>query len=110
MVTLSPLEQKALSAFKERVLKEFQHQILSFKLFGSRARGKGNEFSDLDVLVVIRQPDWSMKRKILDLGWECYWEYDVDISPLVLSENEYNELKGLERNIIKDVEKFGVVL
>ena len=110
MTKLSPLEEKTLTAFKEKLQKHFGDQVISLRLFGSRAMGKGDEYSDLDVLVLVRQWDWKMKREIFDLAWECYWDHDIDISPLVLSEKEYEELKGLERNIAKDIEAYGMPL
>jgi predicted nucleotidyltransferase len=110
MEILSPLEMKAVRKFKEKLQKAFGAKIVVLKLFGSRAKGRGDEFSDLDVAVIVTDWDWQMKRQIFDLAWECYWEDDVDISPLVLSQKEYDELKSLERNIARDIERYGVTL
>lgn len=110
MDTLSPLEKKALQDFKEKLQKNFGTKLLSIRLFGSRAKGEGDEFSDLDVAVVVQSWDWPMKREIFDLAWECYWEHNVDISPLVLSRQEMEELKSLERQIAKDIETEGIAL
>lgn len=110
MTTLSPHEEKSLHSFKKKLQALLGSRLLDLKLFGSRAKGQGNEFSDLDVLVVVSDWDWALKREIFDLAWECYWEWDVDLSPLVLTPKEWEELKGLERHIAADIEKYGAPL
>ena len=108
--TLTPLEMRSIRLFKQALQKRFKNKIITLKLFGSRARGNGDEFSDLDIAVIVTDWDWAMKREIFDLAWERYWKEDVDISPLVLSQMEYEELQSLGRNIAKDIEQHGILL
>ena len=53
-VKLTTTEQKALQEFKDKVTKKFGSNLVSLKLFGSKARGDFHEESDLDVLVIIK--------------------------------------------------------
>jgi predicted nucleotidyltransferase len=70
-------------------------------LFGSRARGEGNEHSDLDLAVVLsgdERPHW---RQIVDVATELNleFEYRLRISPLVVSHARLLELWERERAI-----------
>jgi len=56
------------SSFKEVVqslIGEHGSKIVGVALFGSAARGEGNERSDLDFLVVVREWPWSLERRRL---------------------------------------------
>jgi len=44
-----------------------QRHLVKFCLYGSRARGEGHAWSDLDVLVVLRGPTAEYRHRIIDL-------------------------------------------
>jgi len=45
-------------------------EILDFKVFGSRARGDADEYSDMDVFFEVESLDSELKEKISELVWE----------------------------------------
>lgn len=71
---LSTQEQKAVDEFKRRVISALGPQVLSFTLFGSRARGEGHEESDLDILVLLRQQNRQAHDMVIDLASDLYLE------------------------------------
>lgn len=44
--------------------------LLDFRVFGSRARGDAEEYSDVDVYIKVESLDRNMKDKIREIAWE----------------------------------------
>ena len=66
--------------------------LVDFKVFGSRSRGDGDEYSDLDVFIEVETIDKELKGKILDIAWEVGFYNDcMHISPLVFTRYEIEE-------------------
>lgn len=107
---LTELEQAALAQFKKEAAKICGPAGWEIKIFGSRARQEGNEESDVDVLVVLKDYTENKKIKIWDAAYFIFADTDILISPLVLSHEQYERLKKRERLIAKDIEKEGFVL
>lgn len=91
---MQALEQHVLNRFKA-LLKERleQYQII---LFGSRARGDAELYSDLDVMVIIdgivaeADRDW-----VSDCAWEAGYAQGLIIVPVVFSRTQWEQ--GPER-------------
>lgn len=107
MIYLSLQEKKAIAAFKERLLKQFGDQVTSLKLFGSRARGEGDEESDLDVLVLLKEDSLAVRNQILDIATDLFLEYEIDISPTVMTQTHFEDMKRRERLFPQEVERDG---
>lgn len=76
--------------------------------FGSRSRGDFNGSSDMDILVVIT--DIRVKNKIVSLLHDIELEYDVPISPVILTSKEYEINKKLKSGFIENLEREGIVI
>jgi predicted nucleotidyltransferase len=111
---LNAQEQAALAEYQTRLLTKFPHRIRRIALFGSRARGDAGPDSDLDVLVVLgdgqksrdgfyplglTDPAW---REIVGMTFDLLMDYGVDISPTVMSEDEFAEQPPLVQTITKE--------
>jgi len=60
------------------------------KLFGSKATGKFDEESDIDILILLPwQVNEKTREQIIDIIFEINLEFDSNISPLILSKNEW---------------------
>jgi predicted nucleotidyltransferase len=81
---LSSDEVKAVEAFVEQLLTEFGQDVTDVRLFGSKARGEAGPDSDLDILVLVRRPDYALKHAILWLAAEVSLAQDVLLSPRVV--------------------------
>ena len=107
---LSPLERKAVAAFKKTVQKHVGKKLKKFVMFGSKARGMADEDSDLDVLVLVSDLDEDSKLRIWDEAYYVFDKTDVMISPLVLSESQFNSLVKHERLIASEIERDGIII
>jgi hypothetical protein len=71
-----------------------RHQII---LFGSRARGDAEPYSDLDIIVIIDGVvDESAREWVSDCAWEAGYVQGLVIVPLVFSRTQWEQ--GPERH------------
>ena len=73
-------------------------------LFGSRARGDADDFSDFDVLIVVDKRTRDLRDLITDAGVRMMDRYGTLFGALVYSENEWERIKGfpIGWNILKE--------
>lgn len=87
-------------------------QVERLILFGSQARGEAGSESDIDVLVVV---NWETERlpggfyatpfddtrwqQIVDLAYDISVDYEVYISPLVISKQQFQKWSPLVERI-----------
>ena len=65
-------------------------------MLGSRARGDAKEESDLDVLVIVDEPETSeLMVRVFDSSWEVDFGTGIVISPIVMSRDRWEN--GPER-------------
>lgn len=107
---LSVQELKAVSSFCDFLRTEAKDDIHAIILFGSRARGEGDEESDIDILVLLNGENYPLKIKIWDYAHKIFCEMDIAISPLVLSLKQFEKLVAHERLIALTIQKEGVEL
>lgn len=107
---LSSQERKAVEDFKKRVLQKFGIQALDFRLFGSRARGEGDEESDIDILVLLKEAPTKARGQIFEISADILLEYEIDISPLVMGQKQFEDMKKRERLLPLEIEKDGISL
>jgi predicted nucleotidyltransferase len=107
---LIPTEQQALKHFKTVLHSLLGENLLSLRLFGSRARGEGTEESDLDVLVVLREKNRSLCRRVVAEALEIDLAYDTNLAPTILSEKEYEENCEYQTPFYRNVERESVPL
>jgi predicted nucleotidyltransferase len=100
-------EKTVLDKFKTLLLKQVSLDKLI--LFGSRARGDAGRYSDIDVVVVLKDDaDEQDFDYVSDCAWEAGFEYGIVIVPVVFTKNEWEN--GPERYslLAQAVEKEGV--
>ncbi len=107
---LSENEKIAVLKIKEGVFEIAGNRLRGFYLFGSKARGDFDSESDVDLAIIVENLDRTLKRKILDIVVKIETEYLVVISSLVLSWEDFSNLKARERRIALDIENEGVRL
>lgn len=82
--------------------------LLDFRLFGSRARGDSDEYSDLDVFVEVETLDRQIREKIADIAWEVGFENYLVISPLVFTRDEIENSPLRSSPIVKSITEEGI--
>ncbi len=72
---LRPNERKALLAFVARLREKFPDRVQNVILYGSRARGQGDEESDLDVLVLAYDTEPDLQAEVFRVATDLTLEY-----------------------------------
>ena len=80
---LNKKNYKIAMQLKEQLLKVTP--LIDYRIFGSRARGDFDKYSDMDVFIEVQKLDKDIKEKIYDITWLIGLENDLIISPLIFS-------------------------
>ena len=84
--------------------------LLDFRIFGSRARGDADEYSDLDVFIKVERIDRNVREKIEDVIWEVGFNNFIVISPLIFTRDEIENTALRSSAIVKNITEEGVSL
>ncbi len=82
--------------------------ILDFRIFGSRAWGDMDEYSDLDVFIEIESMSQAIKDRISEIVWEVGFEHFIVISPLIFTRHEIEESPMKASPIVENITREGV--
>lgn len=93
MAGLTIKDKEALKLFKEKLMLEFADQVDSVQLFGSKARGEATKFSDVDVLVVLKDSRGANRRRVSSITSRVLTDTGVFLSPVTLSPQQLKELQ-----------------
>jgi predicted nucleotidyltransferase len=98
---LTGIEREAILRFKDGLTALPGVAVERVILFGSRARGEGDEGSDLDLAVILAGDEGPYWRRIVDVATELNLEYEyrIRVSPLIVSRAKLVELWDRERAI-----------
>src|SRR4030066_1264145 len=81
-----PKDYEIAKKLKERLSEIVQ--LIDFRVFGSRARGNADEYSDMDVFLEVESLDKNLKERISDIAWEVGFENYIIISTLIFTRGE----------------------
>lgn len=107
---LTQKEKDGLASFKGALQSLLGDNLLSLRLFGSRARGEGTEESDLDVLVLVTKKDRALCRRIVEESLEVDLAYEINLAPTILSADEYQRNREYGTPFYRNVERESVSL
>lgn len=107
-----PAEERAgLDELKQALSRELGARLQAVILFGSLARGRYSEDSDIDVLVLVSPDQPGDGQRVVDAAVEVMLRRPaLVISPVVLTPSRLAELKRLERRFALDIEREGIPL
>jgi hypothetical protein len=97
-------EKKALLEIKKLINKTFKNSKIY--IYGSKVRGTFDEESDLDILVVIPVVNWKIKKKIINFITEINLKYSTNISPIIVSLDEWENKPFLP--LFQEIRKEGI--
>ena len=106
MGNLTTNEERALTDFRDALVADFG--ALDVRLFGSRARGEGDEESDLDVFIVLPRVEWELEKKIYGLSFDISLERGVLISPILYSQKDVENPSIIISPLYQTVQREGV--
>ena len=109
MLRLQGRYERALMAFRDRVVKELNGHIDAIVVYGSVARGEAGEGSDIDVLIVGDEEE-NITDRGFDVSYDVDLEYGVAMSPVYLTPMEIEYRIKIGSPFIEDIPTQGVML
>ena len=103
---MKPRDYEIAGELKRRL--EAAVDLTDFKIFGSKARGDDDEFSDLDVFVEVGTLDRKVKDLISEIAWEVGLENSTFISTLVFSVDEVENSALRASPILLNISEEGI--
>ena len=83
-VKLKSKDAAALEEFLRSLRVALGKTLVEAKLFGSKATGKDQPDSDIDVLIVVKKNGVEVEDRVLDIAFDVNLKHDVYISPRVI--------------------------
>jgi len=106
---LSEKDLKAVYKLKRKLLERFPRvQII---LYGSKVRGNNEEFSDIDILILLdRKIDTELEEQILNIAYDVELEFDVVFGVMIESREFWNSSLAKIIPLRQNVDKEGVLI
>ena len=103
-----PDEEKALKELKTALAEN--HQLLDFRVFGSKAVGTDVQDSDLDVMIVLEDHSPKIESRIDDLIFDINLKYDCFITAIFFTRKELEVGPMSQSPIYKKIMTEGISL
>ena len=101
-------DTKIAKELKKRLLKVTQ--LVDFRIFGSRARGDADKYSDMDVFIEVQALDKELKESISDIVWEVGFKHLIVISPIIFTRDEIENSPMRSSPIVKNIVEEGILI
>jgi len=109
-VKLKPKDAAALEEFLRRLRDVLGNNLIEVKLFGSKATGKDQPDSDIDVLVAVEEGGVEIEDKILDIAFDVNLKHEVYVSPRVIDRAILDDPVWSITPFLKAIAKEGISL
>ena len=83
-------------------------KLVDFRVFGSRAWGTADEYSDMDIFLEVESLDRELKEQLQEIVWEVGFENYMVISPLIFTRSEIEDSPLRSSPIVKSIAEEGV--
>ena len=97
---------------KKKLPTEVAANIKKVIAFGSRVRDRGEEDSDLDLLILVDRKTSDLESRIEDIAYKVMWDHDFKpmISIKVFTEAHYQNFLREGFSFYKNIDREGVTL
>ena len=103
-------EKKALDAITKSLREQFPERVRGVYVFGSRARGDHGEWSDFDVLIVVKERDPSIEEAIISCFVEEELRSGLIFTPIIKDEKAFESEKRFNTPFYENLTKEGITL
>jgi len=85
--------------------------IYKMILFGSRARGDADQYSDMDIAVILNEPvEEKDTDYVSDCAWEAGFQYGIVVVPVVFTREEWENSPERSSLLVQAAEMEGVMV
>jgi predicted nucleotidyltransferase len=102
--------KKAIYEFVNKSLGDHKKNIKKMIIYGSVARGKVTEDSDVDILVVWNGSALDAMDSLGDIALKILLEHGIDISIHPMTPKHYEYIQKINSHFIRNVERDGIVV
>ena len=95
-------------AKKLKIRLETVAPLVDLMVFGSRARGTADSYSDMDVFIELEYIDRQLKEKIHDITWEIGFENFLVISPIIFTRAEIEDSALRSSSLVRTIQAEGI--
>ena len=112
MTRLTQIEKNALIDVQSILTKKYKDNLVLLKLFGSKARGDSQRFSDIDLLAVVKNNSWEASEKMSDDVFNIIekYGYQLLISLIVIDHKEYLKEEKIKTCFYENLKREGIDL
>lgn len=110
MLKLNSSEKQWSETYQKSLDESYPGLVERVILFGSKARGDFHPDSDLDLVLIIRDGDWKLKKEVRYLGYDPAMKYGVLPSIIVYTHQEFQERKDKGAAFIEVLEDEGITV
>ncbi|MEW6104401.1 MAG: nucleotidyltransferase domain-containing protein [bacterium] len=103
-------KKDAINEFTEKIKVLLKENLMSIRLFGSKARKDANNASDIDILVEVKSLNENVWDRIMDIAFEVNLKWEVYISPRIVEASKFRSLKWRATPFVQSIEKEGIML
>ena len=96
--------------FANDTKKMLKDNLVMEYLFGSYARNKQSELSDIDILIIVKQFNSQIRSQISSLASDYSLERDVIISPVIKDINVWKKNRKYNTLFYSEIERDGIKL
>jgi uncharacterized protein len=82
--------------------------LIDFRLFGSRARGNADEYSDMDIFMEFETVNKDLKNRVKNAAWEMTLESGIVVTTLLFSRNEIENSPLRSSPIVRVIMEEGI--
>ncbi len=107
---MKPILASLIKNFSDDMREVLKDNLVAEYLFGSVARNEADEFSDIDVLIIVKQLDYQIRSELSKLSSEYSINHGVCISPIVKDEKVWEQNKSHGTLFYQEIQREGVRL
>ena len=108
---LTDTEKRAVEELSSILRKTYGKEIKEIRLFGSKARGDFEKYSDIDIFVVFdREVDWKFEEEIDVLLYQIEIKYGVFFNLILYSSEQLKDSKIQALPLINNIRKEGIAI
>lgn len=104
--------QNILELYKTEINRIAESHIVKIILYGSYARGDFNQYSDIDIMILVNNKETEIsdyEEKIYDLTYDFNCKYDTEIMPIIKNVDQFEYWKKAYM-FYKNVDEEGVLI